>query len=269
MKKNLSNIVLILIFLAGLSLLLYPSISNYYNSFHQTRAIADYEHIMKDVSKEEYETMLKEAEEYNKNVQKSNGYIIKSEEQKQWYESLLNIDGTGMMGYIEIPSIRVSLPIYHNTDDAVLQFAVGHLNWSSLPVGGESTHSLLSGHRGLPSAKLFTNLDRLKEGEIFKLYILDTVLTYQVDKISVVEPGNVNKLSIIEGGDFCTLITCTPYGINTHRLLVRGQRITTTENIHAASDAMQIDTLIVAVFLACPMILILVLFTMIKYRNYR
>lgn len=269
MKKNLSNIVLILIFLAGLSLLLYPSISDYYNSLHQTKAIADYEHIMDNVNKEEYATMLKEAEEYNKNAQRGNGYIITSEEQKQRYESLLNVDGTGMMGYIEIPSIRVSLPIYHNTDDSVLQFAVGHLSWSSLPVGGESTHSLLSGHRGLPSAKLFTNLDRLKEGEIFKLYILDTVLTYQVDKISVVEPDDVNKLSIIDGGDFCTLITCTPYGINTHRLLVRGQRINTAENIHAASDAIQIDTLIVAVFLACPMIFILVLFTMIKHRNYR
>ena len=267
MKKNLSTILLVIIFFTGLSLLLYPSVSDYYNSFHQTRAIADYENVMENLSEEDYNLLWEAAREYNQNAATNGGYIITSDEQQSWYESLLNTNGTGMMGHIEIPSIRVSLPIYHNTEDSVLQFAVGHLNWSSLPVGGESTHCLLSGHRGLPSAKLFTNLDRLTEGDIFKLYILDSVLTYQVDQINVVEPDDIGKLGIIDGGDFCTLITCTPYGVNTHRLLVRGQRIVTTENIHVAADAVQIEPLIVAPVVAAPLLLALILFVMIKYRK--
>lgn len=263
MKKNLSTIFLVIIFFTGLSLLLYPSVSDYYNSFHQTRAIADYENVMESLSGEDYSHLWEAAWEYNREGAQNGGFFNNSDK----YEALLNADGTGMMGHIEIPSIRVSLPIYHNTEDSVLQFAVGHLSRSSLPVGGESTHCLLSGHRGLPSAKLFTNLDRLTEGDIFKLYILDSVLTYQVDKIRVVEPDDVEGLGIIPGGDFCTLITCTPYGVNTHRLLVRGQRIATAENIHAAADAVQIEPLIVAPVAAAPVLLALMLFVMIRYRK--
>lgn len=265
MKKHLSTILLVIIFLTGLSLLLYPSVSDYYNSFHQTRAIADYEHVMESLSEEDYSLLWEAAIEYNRRGAQNGGFFHDSDE----YENLLDVSGTGMMGHIEIPSIRVSLPIYHNTEDSVLQFAVGHLNWSSLPVGGENTHCLLSGHRGLPSAKLFTNLDRLTEGDIFKLYILDSVLTYQVDQISVVEPDDADTLGIIPGGDFCTLITCTPYGINTQRLLVRGQRIATTENIHTSADAIQIEPLLVAPIAAVPVLLVLIIFVMIKYRRRR
>ncbi len=265
MKKNMVNIVLIMICIAGLSLLLYPSLSDYYNSLHQTRAIVDYEaNLNNTANKEEYLRMMEEAKAYNRDIPKRNGYIISSEEQEQLYEKLLSVSDLGMMGYIEIPSIRVSLPIYHYTTDSVLQSSVGHVSWSSLPTGGESTHCLLSGHRGLPSAKLFTNLDRLGEGDIFTLYILDSVLTYQVDKISVIEPNDTSKLKIIDGGDFCTLITCTPYGINSHRLLVRGQRIATKASIHAAADAMVIEPLVVAPIISVPIFFALILYLIIR-----
>ncbi len=265
MKKNIVNIVLVIICIAGLSLLLYPSLSDYYNSLHQTRAIVDYENNLHNAANsEEYVHMMEEAKAYNRDIPKRNGYIISSEEQEQLYEKLLSVSDLGMMGYIEIPSIRVSLPIYHYTTDSVLQSSVGHISWSSLPTGGESTHCLLSGHRGLPSAKLFTNLDRLGEGDIFKLYILDSVLTYQVDKISVIEPDDTTKLKIIEGGDFCTLITCTPYGINSHRLLVRGQRIATTESLHTSADAMVIEPLVVAPIISVPIFFALILYLIIR-----
>lgn len=266
-KKNLSNILLIIIFILGLSLVLYPSVSNYYNSFHQTRAITEYEHIMDDMSEEDYTDIWNAAVDYNKSLKKSGGYIITSNEQHERYESVLDINGNGMMGYIEIPIIRVSLPIYHGTDDSVLQTAAGHVEWSSLPIGGEGTHCLISAHRGLPSAKLFTNLDRLVVGDTFKLYVLDEILTYRVDEINVVLPSEVDKLKIIDGADLCTLITCTPYGINTHRLLVRGQRIATVENIHLSADAVRIEPLIVAPIVAIPFILIFVLYIMLRYRK--
>ena len=174
------------------------------------------------------------------------------------------------MGYIEIPGINCSLPIYHGTDESVLQIAVGHISWSSLPTGGESTHCVLSGHRGLPSAKLFTNLDKLTEGSVFMLRVLDEVLTYEVDRILVVLPDEVDALQIVEGEDLCTLVTCTPYGINSHRLLVRGHRI---ENIEAArtarvtADAIQVEPLIVAPAVAVPFLLLLVILLLVKPRK--
>lgn len=225
MRKHLSTIVLVILLLIGLSLLLYPTVSDYWNSFHQTRAIATYAENVAALDNASYDAIWEAARQYNRNLcSRSNSFLL-SEEQKAEYESLLDISGQGVMGYIEIPEIDVSLPIYHGTEDPVLQVAVGHLEWTSLPVGGESTHCVLSGHRGLPSAKLFTDLDKLREGDTFLLRVLDEILTYEVDQILIVEPQDTAALEIVEGQDYCTLVTCTPYGINTHRLLVCGSRI--------------------------------------------
>ena len=220
MRKHLSTIVLVFLLLIGLSLLLYPTVSDYWNSFHQTRAIVTYAENVAALDSASYDAVWDAARQYNRNLcSRSNSFLL-SEEQKAEYESLLDISGLGVMGYIEIPEIDVSLPIYHGTSDSVLQIAVGHLDWTSLPVGGESTHCVLSGHRGLPSAKLFTNLDQIVEGDTFIIRVLDEVLTYEVDRILIVEPEDVTALQIESGKDLCTLVTCTPYGVNDHRLLV-------------------------------------------------
>lgn len=266
-KNNLTTILLIVILLAGLSLLLYPSVSNYWNSFHQTKAITDYTETVSSMDKEEYDKMLSDALLYNQGLSSQNNLFVLSESQKNIYNSLLNVSGLGVMGYIEIPSIDVSLPIYHGTEESVLQIAVGHLDWSSLPVGGEGSHCVLSGHRGLPSAKLFTNLDKLYEGDTFIIRVLDEVLTYEVDQILVVEPADVNSLGIVPGEDYCTLVTCTPYGINSHRLLVRGHRVENapeTVTIHISADATQIEPLIVAPIVAIPILAVLILFVLLS-----
>ena len=265
-KPNLTTVFLILVMIAGLSLLLYPSVSDYWNSFHQTQAIASYAEEVSGLNQVEYDRLWAEAQEYNEKLAKQDSIFMLPEAQKKEYTKLLDISGTGIMGYIEIPSIRCSLPIYHGTEESALQIAVGHLEWSSLPVGGESTHCVLSGHRGLPSAKLFTNLDQLKEGDVFMLRVLDEVLTYEVDEILIVEPQETGALTIEEGKDLCTLVTCTPYGINTHRLLVRGHRIENLEDansIYVTADAMQIEPLIVAPILAVPMLLLLLIAVML------
>lgn len=273
MKKHLSTIILILIFLIGLSLLLYPSVSNYWNSFHSTKVISNYAEQIANVDEERYTEMLEAAVDYNTSLRsRINPYLL-SEEQEAKYDTLLNLTGTGIMGYIEIDSIGVSLPIYHGTSDSVLQIAVGHLDWTSLPVGGESTHCVLSGHRGLPSAKLFTNLDKLKEKDTFVLRILDEVLTYEVDQILIVEPNETDALQIIEGRDLCTLVTCTPYGINSHRLLVRGHRVenaVAAKIVRVTADAVQIEPILVAPIVASPILLVLLislLFTKPKKRG--
>lgn len=259
-KGNFITILLVLILLAGLSLLLYPSVSDYWNSLHQTRAIATYAEEVANLNQDQYDEIWAAAESYNASLtDRDNAYLL-SDAQKEEYERLLNVSGLGVMGYIEIPSIDCSLPIYHGTEESVLQIAVGHLEWSSLPVGGESTHCVLSGHRGLPSAKLFTNLDKLQAGDIFMLRVLDEVLTYEVDQILIVEPQETGALRIEEGKDYCTLVTCTPYGINTHRLLVRGHRIENVKEANkarVAADAIQIEPLIVAPAIATPMLLLL------------
>ena len=265
MKIRKSTLLLIGIFIIGLSLLLYPTVSDYWNSFHQTRAIAAYTDVVENLDDESYEKMLEEAHAYNNTLTNSNNRFILTEEEET-YESLLDITGTGIMGYIEIPSIRCSLPIYHGTDDAVLQIAAGHVPGSSLPVGGESTHCVLSGHRGLPSAKLFTDLDELTVGDIFVLHVLDEVLTYEVDQIHIVEPEDLDLLGIEEGQDLCTLVTCTPYGINSHRLLVRGHRIENLESASSArvpADAVQVDPVMVAPVVAAPMLLILLIWVLV------
>ena len=266
-KGNFLNILLVLVFFVGLSLLLYPSVSDYWNSFHQTRAIATYSEEVANLENEQYDEIWEAAQQYNRSLtERGNAYVL-SEEQKEAYEELLDVSGLGVMGYIEIPEIDVSLPVYHGTEESVLQIAVGHLEWSSLPVGGESTHCVLSGHRGLPSAKLFTNLDKLTEGDIFLLRVLDEVLTYEVDQILIVEPQETGALRIEEGKDYCTLVTCTPYGVNTHRLLVRGHRIENQANaasIRVTADAMQIEPVIVAPIVAAPLLLCLMLWVLLR-----
>ncbi len=228
-KINISTIILILIFLVGLSLLLYPTVSDYWNSFHQSRAIAKYTEQVAELNNDLYKQLWEDAVAYNERLlTKLNRYKMTSEEKAE-YESLLNVSGNGIIGYIEIEKINCSLPVYHGTAESALQIAAGHIEGTSLPVGGASTHCVISGHRGLPRAKLFTNLDKLVEGDTFELHILNEILTYEVDQISVVEPDEVEKLEIEEGKDYCTLVTCTPYGINTHRLLVRGHRVANRE----------------------------------------
>ena len=270
MRKHLSTIVLVILLLIGLSLLLYPTVSDYWNSFHQTRAIATYAENVAALDNASYDAIWGAARQYNRNLcSRSNSFLL-SEEQKAEYESLLDISGQGVMGYIEIPEIDVSLPIYHGTEDPVLQVAIGHLEWSSLPVGGESTHCVLSGHRGLPSAKLFTNLDKLREGDTFLLRVLDEILTYEVDQILIVEPQDTAALEIVEGQDYCTLVTCTPYGINTHRLLVRGHRIDNIEEVktvRVTADAVQLEPMLVAPVMAIPMLLILLILLLLPRRR--
>ena len=261
-KGNYITLLLFLILLAGLSLLLYPSVSDYWNSLHQTRAIATYAEEVANLNQDQYDEIWAAAKSYNASLTDwVNAYLL-SDAQKEEYQQLLNVSGLGVMGYIEIPSVDCSLPIYHGTEESVLQIAVGHLEWSSLPVGGESTHCVLSGHRGLPSAKLFTNLDKLQTGDIFMLRVLDNVLTYEVDQILIVEPQETGALRNEEGKDYCTLVTCTPYGINTHRLLVRGHRIDNIEEaktVRVTADAIQIEPLLVAPVVAIPILLLLLI----------
>ena len=265
-KRVVSTLMLILVFFLGLSLVLYPSVSDYWNSLHQSRAIATYAEEVSGLDTGRYEQLWAEAVDYNRTLRDRDNAFLLSETQKAAYDGLLNVGGNGVMGYIEIPTIGVSLPIYHGTDEGVLQIAVGHIEWTSLPVGGESSHCVISGHRGLPSAKLFTNLDKLVVGDTFLFRVLDETLTYEVDQILIVEPQEVSALTIREGEDLCTLVTCTPYGINTHRLLVRGHRVENAEaarTIRVTADAMQVEPLIVAPMVAAPMLAVLLIWVML------
>lgn len=259
MKKHLSTIILSVILVVGVGLMAYPSVSNWWNSFHQTRAIASYSDAVAVMDNTDYEKLWNDAGVYNQALaEKTNPFFITEEDQRV-YNECLNISGTGVMGYIDIPEIRCTLPIYHGTGDAVLQVAVGHVEGSSLPVGGEGTHCVLSGHRGLPSARLFTDLDQLVAGDLFKLQILDETLTYEVDLISIVLPNELDNLGVVKGKDYCTLVTCTPYGVNSHRLLVRGHRVANEGGpiAHVAADAVRIDPILVAPAASVPMLLLL------------
>ena len=266
MKKHASTILLFFIFFIGLSLLLYPTFADWWNSFHQSRAVASYVEQVANMDNAQYEKFWSAAWDYNRSlIERPNDYLL-SKIQKIDYQHLLNITGNGIMGYIEIPKIDIVYPLYHGTDEAVLQIAIGHLEWTSLPVGGESSHCVISGHRGLPSARLFTDLDQMEVGDTFLLRVLDEVLTYEVDQIKIVEPQVTEDLLIVEGEDLCTLVTCTPYGINSHRMLVRGHRVE-TEAVKAArrvtADAIQIEPIMVAPFVAAPMLLMLLITLMI------
>lgn len=266
MKKHLSTILLFLVFFIGLSLLLYPSFADWWNSFHQSRAVATYAEQVANMDNDQYQEIWDAAWNYNHSlIDRPNDFLL-NEEQKVNYEALLNIGGNGIMGYIEIPKIDITLPLYHGTSESVLQIAIGHLDWTSLPVGGESSHCVVSGHRGLPSARLFTDLDQMELGDTFLLRVLDEVLTYEVDQILIVEPHETDDLLIQEGEDLCTLVTCTPYGINTHRMLVRGHRVESAKEIivrRVTADAVQIEPVIVAPFVATPILLILLVALML------
>ena len=266
MKKSWSNFILVLVLLAGVALLVYPTFSDYWNSLHQSRAIASYTQAVSTIDNNKYDEIWASAHEYNRTIpQRENRFFLK-EEDVAAYEAQLDAGGLGIMGYIEIPEIDVSLPVYHGTSEAVLQIAIGHIEGTSLPVGGPSTHCAVSGHRGLPSAKLFTNLDQLVNGDLFFLHVLDETLTYEVDQVLIVEPYDLSPLEIVEGQDLCTLVTCTPYGINSHRLLVRGHRVETPEEekmIRVVADAVQVEPLLVAPVVAAPMLLVLLVILLI------
>lgn len=266
-KNGLFSLILILTLLTGLSLLLYPTISDWWNSFHQSRAIASYVETVEELDDDAYAQLWEDAQAYNEALSQDNSRFQTSEEESVRYNELLNLSGTGIMGYVEIPSIDVALPIYHGTDEAVLQVAVGHIEGSSLPVGGPGTHTVLSGHRGLPSATLFTDLDQLDMGDVFLLHVLGETLTYQVDQIRIVEPDDVSLLALEEGEDLCTLVTCTPYGVNSHRLLVRGYRVENLEEEQVwqiSGEAGRVDFRLVALALALPMLLLLLLWTWLR-----
>lgn len=267
LKKHLVSIILYTFLLVGLCLLLYPSVADWWNSMHQTRAIASYMEAVEDMSGEEMEALLEEARRYNWKLASRGISFQLTEEQQAEYESLLDVSGSGIMGYVQVPKINVSLPIYHGTDEAILQIAVGHIAGTSLPVGGESTHSALSGHRGLPSAKLFTDLDQILEGDVFTVTVLNETITYQVDQIRIVEPADTSELQIIPGEDHCTLITCTPYGINTHRMLVRGVRIDDIdENVMVSVNAVRVEPYIVIPAVTIPVVFVILLVTVLYYR---
>lgn len=266
-RRNLSSIILITILLAGLSLLLYPTVADYWNSFTQSRAIAGYAEQVANMDEGVYERMWQEAVDYNEDWKERPNHWFLDDEQLKWYNSVLDVSGTGIMGYVEIPSIGVSLPIYHGADEAILQVAIGHIDGTSLPTGGEGLHCVISGHRGLPSAKLFTDLDKLVEGDVFMLRVLKETLTYEIDQIRIVLPEETQDLEPEDGEDYCTLVTCTPYGINTHRMLVRGHRIENIEeakSVRVVADAQQFEPILVAPVVASPILLLLFLFMMIR-----
>jgi sortase A len=258
MKKHISTIVFVLLLLAGLSLLLYPTVSDHWNAARQTQAIAKYTEAVEELDQTEIKRLWKEAEEYNESLAGDDGRYTLSAEEEAEYEELLNVDGDGVMTYIDIPLLNLTLPVYHGTGEESLQVAVGHVPGSSLPVGGKGTHCVLSGHRGLPSAKLFSDINMLKEGDIFRLYTLNQVLTYKVDQIRIVLPDEVEDLEIDPEQDYCTLVTCTPYGVNTHRLLVRGRRVENSEDdIDGLADALQFDPVMVAPAIGIPLLVII------------
>lgn len=258
MKKHLSTIFLALIFIIGAGIMLYPSFSNWWNNTKASHVIADYNTVITQKDTSEIDSIWAEAEAYNNEI--AVGTQL-SEEMLERYQNVLNATGSGIMGYVEIPSLRLSLPIYHGTSEAVLQVGIGHIDWSSLPTGQTSTHVVISGHRGLPSARLFTDIDQLVVGDIFSLEILNKEFTYEVDDISIVLPYELSSLGITPVEEYCTLVTCTPYGINSHRLLVRGHRVDTKNplNVRVTADALQIRPVIVAPFVAAPMLLLLLI----------
>lgn len=254
-KQHLSTIILVAVFLIGLCLLLYPTVSDSWNTLHQSRAIASYTEQVAAVDDDQYAQLLEEAAAYNDTLSEQTDRWRLSDAETQRYNGLLDVTGTGVMGYIEIDKISCKLPIYHGADDSALQSGVGHLPGSSLPIGGAGTHCVLSGHRGLSSARLFTDLDQMEIGDTFVLCVLDETLTYEVDQILIVEPDDLSALQIEEGQDLCTLVTCTPYGVNSHRLLVRGHRVENApETVRVTADAVEIEPIMVAPLMALPML---------------
>ena len=266
MRKHLSTIILVFVLLLGVAILLYPTLSDYYNSFHQSRAIASYMEAVESADDTDYEVEWLNARAYNEGLKYKPNRFVLDEADKAEYEKCLDLTGSGIMGYIEVPRINCVLPIYHGTDEAVLQIAIGHIEGTSLPTGGVGNHTVLSGHRGLPSAKLFTDLDQMELGDLFVVRVMNEVFTYEVDQVLIVLPEELDALALDPEQDFCTLVTCTPYGVNTHRLLVRGHRTANAELeriIRVVADAKQIDSRLMAPVFAAPMLLVLFLIMMI------
>ena len=268
MKKHLSTILLVLMFLIGLSVLLYPAVSNAWNSRVQTKAITNYESVLGEMEQEDYSAFFEQAIAFNQKLAEMDEPISHAKSLKEYWD-MLKLSGTDIMGYVAIEKIKVEIPIYHGTEDAVLAAGVGHLEGTSLPIGGPSTHCALSAHRGLPSAKLFSDLDKLDTGDTFTITVLDQLITYEIDQIRIVLPHELENLKIEEGKDYCTLVTCTPYGINTHRLLVRGHRIDNLverPKIHVKNDAMMVNPLVVAPIVAVPVLIIALMLMSIGHR---
>ena len=267
MKRRKTGILLVLMLFIGICGLLYPSVSQYWNSKTQTRAVENYQDILNSLKEEDYTLFFQEAEEYNTKLYSINNPLL-NYSQAGVYEEILNINKNGIMGYISIPKLVVEIPIYHGVSAEVLNVACGHINGTSFPVGGENTHCVLSAHRGLPHARLFTDLDKMELGDTFQITVLNRTVTYQVDQIKVVRPNEVEDIQLIEGRDLCTLITCTPYGINSHRLLVRGTRIENAAPIlYITSNAYRIDSLVATPVVAAPILLFLLIFMMVKYKD--
>ena len=264
------TVILCVAMFVGVFLLLYPSVANYWNSFHQTRAIENYTEVVSSMSKEDYKAIMDSALKYNERLAETGMRWILTDAEREEYNKQLAVEGTEVMAYVSVPKFHIKCPIYHGTDEAILQVAVGHLEASSLPVGGKSTHTLISGHRGLPSARLFTDIAKMKEGDTWTISVMNETLTYECDQIRVVLPDDLSDLQIEEGKDLCTLITCTPYGINTHRLLVRGHRVPNANgSADITADAIQIEPKYIAPFLAGPVLLILVAILLISTRKAR
>ena len=267
MKRDKVGIFLVLMLFIGVCVLLYPALSQYWNSKTQTLAVDNYQEILDSLQKEDYTKYFEEADHYNIALRNLDVPLLEYSQLTE-YNQILNVSGTGVMGYITIEKLGVELPLYHGTSDSVLNIACGHMEGTSLPVGGESTHSVLSAHRGLPHAKLFTDLDKMEVGDVFTITILDRIMTYQVDQIKVVNPNEIDEVHIIDGEDHCTLLTCTPYGINSHRLLVRGTRIENAAPIlYVTSNAFKIDSLVATPVVAAPILLVLLIVLMVKYRD--
>ena len=267
MKRSKIGILLVLMLFVGVCGLLYPSVSQYWNARTQTRAVENYMEILESLKPEDYDAYFEAAEQYNEELRNLPSPLT-DYRQLSTYESTLNINGEGMMGYISIPKLGVELPLYHTISAEVLNVACGHIEGTSLPVGGESTHSVLSAHRGLPHARLFTDLDKMEIGDTFQITVLNRIVTYQVDQIKVVRPDEVDDIQIVEGEDYCTLLTCTPYGINSHRLLVRGTRIENAAPVlQVTSNAYKIDSLVATPVVAAPILLVLLIVLMVKYRG--
>ena len=263
-KKGISNWILVGIMILGLLILGYPTFADWWNSYHQTRAIASYVEKVSSLHTEDYDRYFAEADSYNKDLLLNENRYVLDDAERERYNKALDVTGTGIMGYIDIPKVNVSYPIYHGTDESVLQIAIGHLEFTSLPTGGIGTHSALSGHRGLPSARLFTDIDQLVVGDTFMLQILDRTLTYEVDQIREVLPEELQDLQIEADKDYCTLITCTPYGLNTHRLLVRGHRVENAgSQVRVVADAIQIRAEYVAPLVMIPMLTVLLVILLI------
>ena len=267
-RRNLLSGVMVIGLLVGIGLLAYPSVANYWNQFHQTRAIMSYSEAVDNMSTEDYKKILNSAREYNVRLAERGLHWVMNDADRAAYEKELNIDGSGIMGYISVPKFHIKVPIYHGTEESVLQVAIGHLETTSLPVGGKSTHTEVSGHRGLPSARLFTDLDKIKEGDTWTITVLNETLTYECDQIRIVEPEDFSELGLIEGEDLCTLITCTPYGINTHRLLVRGHRVPNAQgSAEVTADGIQIEPIYIAPILAIPAIILLLIILLVSTRR--